>query len=305
MTTMVDLTAIKPMLASPQGKADLATLAGSHVFDIKLDGVRAIALWDGGSLTLRNRSGIDVTHRFPDIAASWPFPDFREVLVLDGEIVARSGSFQDTARRDKQNKPADVAKWMHQIPVDFIAFDVLARGSDIRSRAWLDRRKVLDALEFGVEGPWTRSVYSPDPDFFQQVKSLGMEGVIAKRVRSSYRAGRFSDWVKFKCVRSLTCVATGYEPGTGARAHFGAMFLAVIDPTGKPVSVGRVGTGMTASEITMLKGELDAGRCVVVEIECLNVSKDGSLRFPVYKGVRTDLSVADATLAQLDGIPRM
>lgn len=148
------------------------------------------------------------------------------------------------------------------------------------------------------------SVLSYDPAYFDQVKAAGMEGVIAKRLNSTYKAGRFSDWLKFKAVRSITAVGIGYEAGTGARAHFGAMFLALIGPDG-PVEIGRVGTGFTATEITSLKTEMDAGRPVVVEIECLNKSKDGKLRFPVYKGLRTDQSVADATLAQLDEIPEM
>lgn len=295
---------IKPMLASPPKEGQRPSDLRGWLFDIKLDGVRTLAFWDGQGLTLRNRSGRDVTHRYPDLSAAFDMLNLPPV-VLDGEIVAQSGSFQDTARRDKQTKPADVAAAMRLIPVSFIAFDVLYLDGDgdLRHQSYQHRRNALDCLPLG--GLVTKSVVSPDPGFFDLVKEQGMEGVIAKNPRSTYRAGRFSDWTKFKALRSLTAVGIGYERGEGARAHFGAMFLALHDGAGQWVRIGRVGTGFTAREIDHLKAELDGGRPVVVEIECLNKSKDGQLRFPVYKGLRTDQSVADATLDQLDQIPEM
>ena len=296
---------IKPMLASPPKAERVEQLAGTYWFDLKLDGLRAVAYWDGQTLTLLNRSMRDITSSFPDLEAS--FPDLLP-CILDGEIVAQSGSFQDVARRGKQTKPADVARHVVTHPVTFVAFDVLnIDGADLRNHPYFDRRMMLDgiAVLFPDNPYWTTSVVSPDPGYFDIVKAAGMEGVIAKRLRSTYKSGRFSDWIKFKTVRSITCIGVGYEPGEGARAHFGAMFLALLNDAGEPVNVGRVGTGFTASEITMLKETMDAGVPVLVEIECLNVTKDGSLRFPVYKGMRgSELSLADARLSQLDEIPR-
>lgn len=295
------------MLASPPKGERLEILRGTHAFDLKLDGIRALVYSENGVVRIMNRSGIDITHRFPEVEAAAGV--FRRPSVLDGEIVALSGSFQDTAKRDKQNKPGDVASAMQALPVAFVAFDIPWLGAvDMRPHPFRHRRELLDGWWMDHDltaNPTLRtSVLSYDPAYFDQVKAAGMEGVIAKRLNSTYKAGRFSDWLKFKAVRSITAVGIGYEAGTGARAHFGAMFLALIGPDG-PVEIGRVGTGFTATEITSLKTEMDAGRPVVVEIECLNKSKDGKLRFPVYKGLRTDQSVADATLAQLDEIPEM
>jgi bifunctional non-homologous end joining protein LigD len=294
---------IIPMLAAPPKPGVKITDLRDWIFDIKLDGVRTLAFWDGAGLTLRNRSGRDVTHRYPDLCAAFEClgPD---PVILDGEIVAQSGSFQDTAKRDKQTKPADVAAAMRQVPVFFIAFDVLyVDGMDTRHLPYRDRRQLLEQVP--ITGILQSSVVSRDPGFFDTVKEMGMEGVIAKHPRSQYRGGRFSDWTKFKALRSITAIGVGYEPGEGARAHFGAMFLVLLDSANQPVKIGRVGTGMKGAEIDYLKKELDEGRPVVCEIECLNKSKDGQLRFPVYKGLRTDLSVTDATMDQLDQIPTM
>lgn len=300
------LDTIHPMLASPSNGTRIEDLAGTHTFDTKIDGIRALAMWDGDQLVLRNRNGRDITHRYPDLEAT--ARGLPRGIILDGEIVAETGLFQDIAKRDKQTKPNDVLRAMKTLPAHFMAFDALCiLGDDVRHLPYENRRIILRGTTVGEERltNWHMTVASDDPAFFDKVKLLDGEGVIAKRNKASYRQGRSGDWIKFKTVRSLTCIAYGYEPGKGARAHFGAMFLALIGPDGAPVPVGRVGTGFTAKEIAHLKGELDAGRPVLVEIECLNVSRDGALRHPSYKGIRTDLSVVDATLDQLDQIPRM
>lgn len=293
---------IAPMLASPQNGTILSTLTGTHYFDIKLDGVRCMALWDGHDLVLRNRTGKDVTHRYPDLQA-YALQKFDEPMILDGEIVAVSGSFQDTARRDKQNKPEAILRTAHEVPVEFIAFDLLhLDGRDLRHEQNYLRRVALDGID-DLGGMFTRSICSDRPELLDKVIELGMEGVIAKRNRASYRGGRSGEWIKFKVTHSVTCVAVGYEPGKGARADFGAMFIAVLDGT-TPVPVGRVGSGFTRSQIDAIKADLDAGKLPLVEIECANVTKDGSLRFPVFKGERTDQTLADANIAQLASIPR-
>lgn len=296
------LPQVKPMLASPPKAERPHQLQGTHAFDLKLDGLRAVAYVQSGVVRLVNRNGIDITHQFPEVEASFmELPD----CILDGEIVARSGSFQDVALRGKQNQPLDVIHAMQTHPCIYVAFDHLYENStDLRPLPFSQRRESLDRLS--AQHPLTTSVVSMDPGYFEQVKALGMEGVIAKRLASSYRAGRFSDWIKFKAVRSITAIGIGYEKGSGAREHFGAMFLALIDDAGQPVEVGRVGTGFTQRDIAEVKAMLDAGVPVLCEIECLNVSKDGRLRFPVYKGLRSpELSLTDAKLSQLNEIPRM
>ena len=297
------LAPVKPMLASPPKAERLATLAGTHLFDLKLDGLRAIAYWDGLSLILLNRSMKDITAQFPELEMT--APQLGGPCVLDGEIVAASGLFNDVATRGKRTKPGDVARGVQEFPCVFVAFDALyAFDVDYRNHPFETRRSILNSTcDWG--GCWQTSVISPDPAYFEQVKALGLEGIIAKRKRSTYRSGRFSDWIKFKTVRSITAIGVGYDPGEGARAHFGAMHLALLDANGQPVSVGRVGTGFDAREIMALKEQMDAGVPVLCEIECLNVTKDGQLRFPVYKGTRDpELSLADARLSQLDDIPR-
>lgn len=296
---------MRPMLASPGKGIDARTLVGTHTFDLKLDGVRSIARWDGTTLTLTNRSERDHTVSYPDLVESFPELTVHSAT-LDGEIVAMSGSFEDVARRDKVTKPHDIARARAKYPVKFIAFDVLeVGGADLRRQEYLERRQWLEALNLGLhEGSlWDTTLISKDVVMLEKVRALGLEGVIAKRNDSVYVTGRSKSWLKFKNVHRITAIAIGYEPGEGSREHFGAMFLALVD-NGQIVQVGRVGTGFSNADTHECKKLLDEHRPFVVEIEAANVTQSNQLRFPVYKGIRSDLSVADATMDQLETIPR-
>ena len=301
-------TAVVPMLAEPQNGRDIATLVGTHTFDVKLDGVRSVATWEDGNLTLTNRSGREQTVSYPDLGASCPLSNQLKGtrIVLDGEIIALTGSFEDVARRDKVTKPADVTRMVGQIPVQFLAFDILQLGDDdLRSFTYRERRLMLETIVGPVTNQqWGLTIVSNDASLFDHVRQLGMEGVIAKRTDSPYRAGRRPDWVKFKNTHRVTCVAVGYELGEGSRSHFGAMFLAMVNDAGQVVPVGRVGSGFTTDDTYDCKARLDARQPFLVEIEVANVTKDGKLRFPVFKGVRTDVSLKSAVLSQLASIPR-
>lgn len=299
---------IKPMLASPGKGIDPATLVGSHTFDLKLDGVRSMAHYKNGQLTLINRSGRQHTISYPDLVETFPHNGKGELL-LDGEIVAFSGSFEHVARRDKVIRDRDIARVREQYPVQYVAFDLLHVGDqDCTVMPYRQRRNLLSDLFTGTNYQeserWHTTPFSDRLDMLDMVKAQGLEGVVAKHRDSLYRPGRSTNWLKFKNLHRITAIAVGYEPGDGIRQHFGAMFLALIDD-GKPVPIGRVGTGFTLKDTHELKARLDRHEPFVVEIEAANVTrKSRQLRFPVYKGIRTDLSVADATIDQLDTIPQ-
>jgi bifunctional non-homologous end joining protein LigD len=241
-------------------------------------------------------------------AAGLPGP-----LILDGEIVAASGKFQDIAWRDKQ-RGAKVIKAMQDCPVHFEAFDILWHPDkgDVRHLPYIDRRYLLNMLflnlaSVGGNPRWAATQASSDPKFYDVIRSLGGEGVVAKRYTARYEPGRRSTWLKYKNKHSITCIGTGYEPGKGARVAFGAMYLSVMDGD-VAVSVGKVGSGFTIPETLEMKAIFDMATCAadlpIVEIECLGVTRDGLLRQPIFLGCRGDLLAVDATRAQLDAVPR-
>jgi bifunctional non-homologous end joining protein LigD len=311
MTTPVNppihdlLTTITPMLADTSD-IKLETLSGTHLFDTKVDGLRAIAAWDGRTLTMRNRNGRQMDN-YLDLevaAAGLPCP-----VILDGEIVAASGKFQDAAWRDKQ-RGVKAIKAMQDCPAQFRAFDILWHPGygDVRHLPYIERRRLLVSLILAGMGGgrWSITQASTDPKFYDVIRALGGEGVVAKRYTARYEPGRRSSWLKYKSKHRITCIGTGYEPGKGARLAFGAMFLSVLDD-GEPIDVGRVGSGFTLPETLEMKAIFDAAQSAadlpLVEIECLGITREGKLRQPVFIGWRTDLNMNEATAAQLAALP--
>lgn len=283
---------LSPMLAisntgsSGRNPIDVRILLGAGggwYADTKLDGMRAWLMDDGRIL---NRKGEDVTATFPEIhnpTGEW----------LDVEIMALDGNFETILRREGLVDNGKRRRAASNDPCTFVAFDVPA----LYEQSWMDRRHHLDRLALHHDfqtTPCSGGTYLLDKTLEQ-----GMEGVIAKRTNSRYQFGkRSADWVKHKHVKRISCIAYGYEPGNGSRAHFGAMLIALIQD-GKVVPVGKTGSGFTDAMTHCLKARLDSGESFPVEIEFLNVTSGGTLRFPVFRGVRTDVAITDCTYDQI------
>ena len=303
----MNTTEASPMLAVPSTGASgrdplcyedlIAT--GQWIGDTKVDGIRAFLRWDGAEPTFTNRHGVDVTRRFPELQAMKLGP---EPLWLDGEIVALDGRFETVLTRDKQGKGASIQRLSVSHPCRFMAFDV----PEYATWTFMDRRTALEELLDGRTGPRIAlTVVSDAPNFLDLTREAGLEGVIAKRKNSTYHFGRRSkSWVKFKNLHRLTALVSGYTAGTGQRQRtFGALNLMLVDDQGQLVPIGTVGSGFSEREIHELKARLDSGEVLAVEIECLNRTSGNVLRFPVYKGIRTDVHILDCSTKQLDPIP--
>lgn len=299
------LTTLNPMLADTSD-IKLETLAGTHLFDTKVDGVRALAAWDGSRLTMRNRNGRQMDNYLDlEVAAAVSLPG---PVILDGEIVAASGKFQDIAWRDKQ-RGAKVVEAMQDCPAHFAAFDILWHPDkgDVRHLPYITRRALLVDLMGCQVSRWAATEASSDPKFYDVIRALGGEGVVAKRYTARYEPGRRSTWLKYKAAYTLSCIGTGYEPGKGARAQFGALYLGLIDADGTCRPMGKVGSGFTLPETVEMKAILDGAKTAadlpIVEIQTYNLTRDGKLRMPVYLGRRDDIQLSDCTVAQLEHLP--
>jgi DNA ligase D-like protein (predicted 3'-phosphoesterase) len=79
---------VEPMLAT---LTDHPFSDPNWLFEIKWDGVRALARIENGALALRSRNSIDFTQRYPELA-SLPDALAARQAILDGEIVAAATS---------------------------------------------------------------------------------------------------------------------------------------------------------------------------------------------------------------------
>ena len=153
--------AINPQMAKSGTGIDIGSLTTDYVFDTKHDGIRAILYWDGETMTLSNRVQTDITFRYPDLQKDLGSAP----MVLDGEIVAHSGAFQDIATRDAQHSAIDDI--IKKIPVSFVAFDILQRqGIDLKEKDFSMRRQILEDVSKDFPLDYRISKISNDPEFF-------------------------------------------------------------------------------------------------------------------------------------------
>lgn len=304
------------MLAEPTPKGteptDLLarlTEAGEWLFDTKWDGVRCLARLGGKSTaTLTNRNGVDITYRYPDVVASLLATDMTDVT-LDGEIVAFNPDgvpdFNLVAKRDRQTTVDGAKRAARTVPVAYIVFDLLDWGGDLRETPLAGRLAMLDHV-LVTNRIVSRSIISTDALLlWEQVDKFGLEGVIAKQTASVYLPGRQPSWIKIKRQCHISAIVTGWEEGKGHRANrVGALTLGLYDPDGSVVEVGKVGTGFTDDDLeqaaTLIEQKVSQfGSDLVVDVTYGNLTTDGRLRFPSFRGFRSDVNPTDCTTEQL------
>jgi bifunctional non-homologous end joining protein LigD len=291
-------------------------------YEIKWDGIRALAYVEAGALTVRSRKGLDITPRYPELGPLAAALSGRDVI-LDGEIVAFDDAglprFERLQQRMNVTTPTRIAALARAVPVVLEIFDLLWLDDRSRlRRPYLERREQLAAL--GLNGDhWQTTAHrlGGGSDLLAASLERGLEGIIAKRPQSTYEPGRRTrSWVKVKNTSRQELVIGGWLPGTGRRGQrLGALLVGYYDPSerdadGRPVLryAGKVGTGFTEAELDRLQRLLEplatetspfTGRQpergarfvrpeLVAEVEFTEWTRAGMLRHPSYKGLRDD-----------------
>ena len=253
-------------------------------FEIKWDGVRAIAYWQPNQLRIESRNLNDVSARYPELRALGLQLGSHEA-VLDGEIVAfdEQGrpSFERLQRRMHVSSTSVIRRLAVEAPVSYVIFDLLyLDGHTTMALPYRERRALLEGLE--LKGPaWQTPAYHAGEgrELLAAAAEQRLEGVVAKRLASPYRPGKRTDeWLKIKNVNRQELVIGGWLPGKGNRAgRLGALLMGYYEP-GQPAGervgdedeqghasqtsvlryAGRVGTGFDDRELERLGRELAA-----------------------------------------------
>jgi bifunctional non-homologous end joining protein LigD len=323
----LDAARVKPMLCSTDG---LGLARKGYVYELKLDGARILAEKRGAEVRLFYRSGRDAAPQYPEIAEAVAGLDVDRVL-LDGEIVALDDegrpSFEKLQRRIAVDDKREVARARREVPVVFVAFDVLSVGPYVVTSLPLVHRRAL--LAAAVSGATLVTTFDGVEDdgtaLFELCKARGLEGVVGKRLDGPYRPGdRTADWFKVKTEKDADFVVVGYTRGEGGRSRMGALDVASFDDAGELVLRGRVGSGLTERAIDKLLPLLDAiasktptsrgtyepkvrvhvAPRYVVRVRYLGWSSDGKLRFPVFRGLRDDVPPGECREAPAAATPK-
>jgi bifunctional non-homologous end joining protein LigD len=286
-----------------------------YLYEIKFDGVRAVSfLAADGSLSIKSRNGNEQAFRYPELAGLGKTFLAGE-LVVDGEIVALDENgvsrFQLLQERMGLSAPGQIEQAREALPVQYYIFDILyLDGRDLTGLPLSRRKEILRRVFMPHKYiRLSEHVAAEGVQFFNAARDLGLEGVIAKRLSSSYQQKRSRDWQKIKAIRQQEFVIGGFTEPRGGRARFGALLLGYYRE-GRLVFAGQVGSGFsddTLERLYQMMAPLEQPEPpyveavipnqpvhwikpqLVAEVKFTEWTREGALRHPVYLGLRDDI----------------
>lgn len=319
------MAAKKQARASPAFVTPMAAVAVKQLpegpewlYEVKWDGYRALIIKDGSQVQIQSRNHKDLTGMYPGVAAA-ALKLAAEQAVLDGEIVA----LDESGRPAFQALQHGGAHPKHRIVL--YAFDVLhVNGHDLANEPIEKRRALLPKI-VGDNSVIRLSDDLPGSaaQVVEAVRSLALEGVIAKRRGSRYQPGeRSSDWLKLKLENQQEFVIGGFRPDgrtsidalvvgyyddrqlkfaskvrAGFTPHIRDQLRRHLEPhradecpfTDLPTGRSRWGGGITAEEMrefVWTRPEL------IAQIRFVEWTAEGRLRHAAFLGLRTDKSAS-------------
>ncbi len=276
--------------------------------EIKWDGYRLLVDMVDRVARLRSRGGLDWNDTFPEVVSAvqaLPVAD----ACLDGELVV----LDDQGHSDFSELQR-VIKGTSKAQLRYLVFDLPGlAGVDLRKAPLQQRKALLKQLLGSKAGilAYSDHVVGHGAAVYAETKKAGIEGMISKRLGSTYHGGRGGDWIKSKHEQADEFVVVGYTTPKGARSGFGSLLLATNDK-GALRYVGRVGTGFDDETLRALYKQMQplrreravlelpghvslAPRSVrwleprlVVEVAYRGWGKEGLLRQGAFQRLRDD-----------------
>lgn len=281
------------------------------IFENKYDGYRTVAEIQNNNVKLRSRNGLSFNKKFSEIAKT--LAQINDNMILDGEIVVEDANgkshFQWLQHRNENPT---------QGTLKYYVFDMLYfQGYDLRKLELLQRKKILKALVPKLKNiVYSEHVSETGIKMFKLAQKNGGEGIIAKKITTSYHSDkRTKDWLKIKVEKQQEMVIGGFTDPNGGRVGIGALLCGYYD--GKVFKYsGKVGTGFTESILKDLRKKLDRIERktspfettpketavhwvkpeLVAQIKFSEITEIGSMRHPVYLGLRADKKAQDITM---------
>ena len=299
---------LRPMQAA---SAEAPFSSAEYIFEVKWDGLRCILFRDSdGLVRLKDRGLNDLTGELPEVAdAARRVPPGS---VIDGELVATDPDGRPDYTRLRQRLRGG-ARMRDEIPTAYLAFDALyLEGRPLLRQPVLRRRaRLAKSVEAGGHLFVPDHIEEDGVELFEACLERGLEGVVAKHRQSPYVPGQRSPfWLKVKAVKSDDFVVIGW---TGDRP-FDALVVGYHED-GRLLPCGTVGGGYddeTAAavrdrlaELASVDSPLDPPPVMlrpvnwvrpdlVVSIRYSEWSPDGTLRFPIFNGIRPEVHPTEA-----------
>ena len=296
-------------------KAQLTDLpafdSNDWLFEIKWDGYRAIAEINKSGNRIYSRNGLAFDKAYPKVFEA--LKKIKTTCVIDGEIVV----FDETGRPNFQK--LQNYRYTDKFGIQYYVFDCIeVKGKSISHLPLIERKEILKQLVPETEViRYCDHVEGEGKMLFKEMQKMKLEGMIAKKKNSTYQIGkRSSEWLKIKNVQTQEAIIVGFTAPKGSRSYFGSLLLAVKNK-GKLVSIGNVGTGFTEKSLKELHTQLKKRMRttppldvavketpditwvepdLVCNIKFTEITDDGSVRHPVFQGLRIDKAPAEVEL---------
>ncbi|WP_163760847.1 non-homologous end-joining DNA ligase [Mycobacterium botniense] len=280
------------------------------IFETKFDGERCLAFRDGDRVRLRSRNRHLLNGTYPELVDALGTQGPSR-FVVDGEIVAFRGRHTSFARLQARMGITDPQRARATgIAVFYYLFDLLhLEGKAVTALPLIWRKQLLrDAFEFRDPLRYTPHRVKDGEEAYRAACQHGDEGVIAKLADARYEGRRSLNWLKFKCVHDQEFVIGGYTEPNGSRVGLGALLVGYYRGPDL-VYAGKVGTGFDAAALRSLHQRLSAIESdtspftrgpghpagvhwvhpkLVAQVAFTEWTRDGKLRHPRYRGLRTD-----------------
>lgn len=296
---------VKPMLCT---LVDEPFSRPDWLFEIKWDGYRAIGSKNKDKDELYSRNGLDFSEKYAPVAEA--LRQIKHNVILDGEIVVVD---------DHGTPHFEWLQGWHKDPhgeLRYYAFDILwCDGRDVRGMPLLARKALLKhILPESTVLQYSDHLETDGLKLFEQMKSRGLEGMVAKRADSPYREDvRGQDWLKIKTGQRQEVVIGGYTEPRNSRKYFGALLVGVFDK-GEFVYTGHSGGGIPDEQRKSLLARLQklerksspfktepkpnapvhwTKPQLVCEMSFSEWTADGLMRHPQFEGLRPDKKPAD------------
>jgi bifunctional non-homologous end joining protein LigD len=294
----------KPMLATLVDEPFDDT---DWLYEIKWDGYRAIASWDGKTAQLYSRNGKDFSKKYVSIFEA--VHNLKQKVVFDGEIVVidKDGvSHFEWLQGYANGSKGELAYYIFDMP--------WYEGHDLKDWPLKDRKELLAAVLKRADDSrlqFSDHIAGKGKSFFKTAQVQKLEGIMAKQKQSRYIEGtRSRQWLKIKTHLRQETVIGGFTEPRGSRKHLGSLLVGIYDEKGVFKFAGHVG-GVPPKILQELRQQLEklerktspfaeANKVKpnapvhwvkpeqLVEVTFSEWTSDGRMRHPIFVGLRAD-----------------
>jgi bifunctional non-homologous end joining protein LigD len=295
---------IKPMLIS---EIKDAFDSPDYIYELKLDGERCIAYLDKDEGTvLRNKRNLNMLSKVPELSDIHKQAKTR--CILDGElIVIKDGKpdFSEIRRRSLMSNSFKIELASSKFPASFIAFDIIYhKDHEVTDLSLIERKKLLrDTIIENERIAISRFIETQGIEYYKLTEEKQLEGIVAKRKDSKYYFDkRTKDWIKIKNLQDDDFVVCGYIQKDNSVISIVLGQYSDVELIYK----GHVTLGVSTSDFKLMKNtakinkplfkDISVGNedavwlepVLVCTVKYMMKTAGGSLRQPVFKGLRDD-----------------